>query len=70
MTTLTLELTDEQVKHLTEEAEQIGLTLPEFALRKVLPPWQFVDETGSSPGFEDAMNYVFQKNKELYRRLA
>ncbi len=70
MTTLTLELTDEQAQQLAEEAERVGLTLPEFALRKVLTPWQFTEDSDGNPRFEEAMNYVFQKNAELYERLS
>ncbi len=70
MTTITFELTDEQMKQLTEEAEQAGLTLQKFALRKVLAPWQFIEEKVSNPEFEEAVDYVFQKNEELYERLS
>jgi tRNA C32,U32 (ribose-2'-O)-methylase TrmJ len=69
MVTITLELTDEQVKSLTEDAEQQGLTIQELALLRVL----FVHspaEPGSSMNYESAVEYVFYNNSELYDRLA
>ena len=70
MTTLTLELTDEQAKHLADEAARMSLPLQELAARRLFVPWQSTDEGSSGMEFEDAMEYVFQKNSELYRRLA
>ena len=69
MTTLTLELTDEQARHLADEAARLSLPLPELATRRLFAPWQ-PEEDDSAPSFEEATDYVFQKNAELYRRLA
>jgi len=70
MTTLTLELTDEQARQLSEEAARLSLPLPEFATRRLFAPWQSGEEDAAQPNFEEAMDYVFEKNAELYRRLA
>lgn len=69
MTTLTLELTDEQAQKWTEEAQRLNLTPQQLVTQSVeerLPGGEDV----SSPSFEEATDYVFQKNSELYRRLA
>ena len=70
MTTLTLELTDEQARHLAEESARLSLPVQELAARRLLAPWQAEEETAAGLSFEAAMDYVFQKNSELYRRLA
>ena len=73
MTTLTLELTDEQAGQLAEEAARLSLPVQELAARRLLVPWQSEgeeEENASPPSFEEAMDYVFEKNSELYRRLA
>ncbi len=73
MTTLTIELTDAQATQLTEEAERLSLPLQELAARRLFAPWQS-PEPGTEEvrrlKFEEAMKYVFEKNAELYRRLA
>jgi hypothetical protein len=69
MTTLTLELTDEQAGQLAEEAARLSLPVQELAARRLFGPWQS-EEENAAPSFEAAMDYVFQKNSELYRRLA
>ncbi len=73
MTTLTLELTDEQARQLADEAERLSLPLQELAAQRLLAPWQSSEpEAGEVRRlkFEAAMGYVFDKNAELYRRLA
>ena len=70
MTTLMLELTDEQAQKLTEEATRLSLPVQELAARRLFAPWQSGDEDAPAPEFSEAMEYVFQKNSELYRRLA
>ena len=55
MTTLTLEMTDEQARQPEDEEQATRLRLT-------------VQEQATS--FEQAMAYVFQKNSELYGRLA
>ena len=69
MVTITLELTDEQMKQATEDAEQQGLTIQELALLRVLLVHSPA-ESGSGTDFESAVEYVFDKNSELYERLA
>ena len=63
MTTLTIELTDGQAQALTQEAERLHLTSQELAVQRLLTP-------PPAPGFEEASEYVFRKNAELYQRLA
>lgn len=63
MPTLTIELTDEQAKMLAQEAERLHLSLQELAVQRVAAP-------PAAPDFDEAMEYVFRKNAELYRRLA
>ena len=70
MTILTLELTDGQTKLLAEEAARLSLPIQEVAARRLFAGWQPTEEDGESMEFEEAMEYVFQKNSELYRRLA
>jgi len=31
---------------------------------------ELTDENSANPSFQEAMDYVFEKNSELYRRLA
>ena len=69
MTTLTLELTDEQAQKWTEEAQRLNLT-PQQLVTQSVEERLSGGEDASSPSFEEAMDYVFQKNTELYRRLA
>ena len=69
MVTITLELTDEQMKQATEDAEQQGLTVQELALLRVLCT-RLPSEPGSGMDYESAVEYVFDKNSELYERLA
>ena len=73
MTTLTLELTDEQAQQLAQEADRLSLPLQELAAQRLFNPWQSSEispEETRRLKFEEAMNYVFEKNAELYRRLA
>ena len=70
MTTITIEVTDEQAQQLAEEAERLSLPVQEWTVRRLFAP---AKDTGGPPAdvsFEEAMEYVFQKNSELYRRLA
>jgi len=69
MATLTLELTDEQARSLSEDALRQGLTVEEYALLRVLLSGPFAEQ-GSGMGFEEAVEYVYQKNSDLYERLA
>lgn len=69
MTTMTLELTDEQARQWEQEAQRLRLTPEQFVTQSVEVR---LSTTKESPAleFDEAMNYVFQKNSELYRRLA
>ena len=66
MTTLMIEITDEQAEALAQEAERLKLSVQDLAIRRLLAP----ATEKPAPEFEAAMDYVFQKNPELYRRLA
>jgi predicted transcriptional regulator len=65
MTMLTVALSDEYSKRLQEIAERSGLTPEEFA-RISLEQWL----ARPDEEFERVSRYVFEKNAELYRRLA
>jgi hypothetical protein len=69
MTTLTLELTDEQAQKSAEEAKRLNLPMQDLAARRLFTPWKS-DEGGVALDFQAAVDYVFQKNSELYRRLS
>ncbi len=74
MTTLTIEVTDEQAQQLAEEAARLSLPIQELAAQRLFASWtseaKSEEVTTPPPSFEEAMDYVFQKNAELYRRLA
>ena len=70
MTTLTLELTDEQAALLAEEAARLSLPMQEIAARRLFSGWQSTVEESGGIKFEDAADYVFQKNDELYERFS
>ena len=65
MTTLTLELTDEQARQWTKEAERLNMT-PEQLVT------QSVEErlAGRKRYMTQAIKRIIKKNEELYRRLA
>lgn len=65
MTTFTIPLSDDRLAQLRAWAEQAGLTPEEFLRRRVEQLLEQPDEA-----FKQAAAYVFQKNAELYRRLA
>ncbi len=65
MTTITITLPDEQVEKLKEMARQVGIA-PEELLRANVGEWL----THARPDFAQAVDYVLEKNAELYRRLA
>ncbi len=65
MTMITIPLSDERLAQLRSWAEQAGLPPEEFLRRRVE---QFLDRPDEQ--FRQAAAYVFQKNAELYRRLA
>ena len=65
MTTIAIPLSDEQLAHLRQRAEQAGLAPEEFLRRRVEQMLDRPDEQ-----FRAAASYVMRKNAELYRRLA
>jgi hypothetical protein len=65
MTTIAIALSDERVAQLRLRAAQVGLAPEEFLRRRVE---QLLDRPDEQ--FRKAAAYVFQKNAELYRRLA
>ena len=69
MTTLTLELTDEQAAQWAQEAQRLNLTPEQLVTRSVEERLSAKEATGSAE-FEEAMDYVFRKNSELHARLA
>lgn len=69
MTTIAIELTDEQAEQLAKEAQRLSVPMQELAVQRLFSPWT-PEQTEEAPDFDAAMDYVFQKNSELYRRLA
>lgn len=65
MTMISIPLSDERLDQLRKWAELSGLTPEEFLRRRVEQLLEPPDEQ-----FRQAAAYVFQKNAELYRRLA
>jgi len=65
MTTLTLELTDEQAGQLAEEAARLNMTPEQLAT-------QSVEErlAGRKRYMTQAIKRIIKENEELYRRLA
>lgn len=64
MTTMTLELTDEQAEQLSETARQMNMTLEELALQRLLVPTD-VDEE-----FLQLVEEIIEEDRELLERLA
>ena len=62
---MTLKLSSEEQKALKNRSAELGIPPEELVhrgLRSVLTPMKL--------SFKDALEYTFQKNAELYRRLA
>ena len=68
MTTITIELTDDQARQLASDAERLQLSVQEYAVRRLLS--SETSEAVTDSEFNAAMDYVFSKNYELHRRLA
>jgi len=64
MTTITLELPDEQVQHLTETARQMNMTLEELALQRLFTPTDVDDD------FIRLVEEIIEEDRELLERLA
>ncbi len=65
MNTITIEISDERLLLLQKTATNLGVTIEELMLLGVE---ELVNKQESS--FKSAMNYVLNKNAELYHRLA
>ena len=65
MTTITIPLSEEQIAQLRIRAEQAGLPPEEYLRLRIEQLLDHPDEP-----FQEAANYLLQKNAELYRRLA
>jgi antitoxin FitA len=65
VSSITIELEEEQIAKLTEIAERFGLSVEELARLSVQELL-----TNSSDGFDEAADYVLRKNEDLYKRLA
>jgi antitoxin FitA len=63
--TLAVVLTADQMRKLQERAAQLGITPEELARVGIVA---LLDDP--DPAFEQAVEYVLQKNADLYRRLA
>ncbi|MFN3649021.1 MAG: DNA-binding protein [Armatimonadota bacterium] len=65
MPAITVELPEHVVNELRSEAEQSKRTIEEIIVERI------TSETRAfAQDFEDAADYVLEKNRELYRRLA
>ncbi len=62
---LAIELSDQQMMHLREQANRLGLEPQQLALAAIT---DLLAAEGSD--FESAAQRVLEKNRELYRRLA
>ena len=65
MATITITLADDQFAQLQAIATQQGLTVESLVQAKIAT---LVDQP--QPSFQEASDYVLQKNAELYQRLA
>ncbi|BAY13609.1 DNA-binding protein [Calothrix sp. NIES-2098] len=65
MNTITIKITDEHLLKLQQKATSLGISIEELVLMGV-------EELLNQPetSFQDAMDYVLNKNAELYKRLA
>jgi hypothetical protein len=65
MSTFTIDLPEEQARRLHDLAREAGI-LPEELLRAGVEEWL----CRSDRKFAEAAEYILNKNRELYRRLA
>lgn len=65
MNTITINLTDEKWRRLKEMAARLGIA-PEELIQTTLNDLL----TQPDESFKPALDYVLEKNKELYRKLA
>ena len=64
MTTITISLSDDRLVKLQEEASRLGVSVEDLARVSIEDLLMRSDST-----FEEAVDYVLDKNAELYRRL-
>ncbi len=64
MTTITLELPDEQAQQLAETARQMNMTLEEYAFLQLVAPGE-IDN-----GFLQLVNEIIEEDRELLESLA
>jgi antitoxin FitA len=65
MTSITIDIPDDQLQKLQNLAKAHGVSLEEL-LRSSLEDWL----SSPKPEFSEAASYVLKKNAELYKRLA
>lgn len=65
MNSITIKIPDEHLLKLQQKATSLGISIEELVIMSV-------EELLNQPeaSFEGAMNYVLNKNAELYKRLA
>jgi hypothetical protein len=64
MTTITLELPDEQAQQLTETARQMNMTLEEYAFLQLVAPGEIDHD------FLQLVNEIIEEDRELLESLA
>lgn len=69
MSTITITLPDETFDLLRRIAVHDGLS-PEAMAARLVRDGLTRSESGSKPEFEEDLDYLLEKNAELYRRLA
>jgi len=65
MNDITVSLPNDRIKELKEKSSRLGLTLEQLVLLSIEDILSRPDEE-----FRQVMDYVLQKNAELYQRLA
>ncbi|MBW4593593.1 MAG: DNA-binding protein [Brasilonema angustatum HA4187-MV1] len=65
MNTITIQISNDRLVKLQETASRLGVSIEELVLMGVE---QLLNQPEAS--FQDAMDYVLNKNAELYKRLA
>jgi len=70
MTSLTVHLPDDKMRHLRERASRLGLTVEEMAQRILEDAARVEIVSSDSEDFRRSADQTLAKNAELYRRLA
>lgn len=66
----TIDLTESQIQRLRDRAKSLNLTAEQLVVASVENLLADDCTQPTTMEFSDAMEYVLQKNRELYRRLA